>query len=158
MLAKLFVGNLSTDTTTGEIRELFSNVGVVVPAPKPRLLLVSDSTERLQALNSSVNDADFEINLACSLKELPRACCEPHDLVAIDTGPSQIVKMLDLIRGSAGHAEIPVLVEYTQIGNDLSLAGVLSYYRAMPCNRAELHTLLRRYNETNRIQSRRVMF
>jgi ActR/RegA family two-component response regulator len=131
---------------------------IPVPAPKPRLLLVSDSAECLQALKSCVNTADFEINFARSLKELPGACRESHDLVALDAGPSQIVKMLNLIRGSAGHAEIPVLVEYTRISNDLSLAGVLPYYRAMPCNRVELHTLLRKYNETtNQIQSRRVM-
>jgi hypothetical protein len=37
-------------------------------------------------------------------------------------------------------------------------AGGLPYYRAMPCNRAELHTLLSRYQETtDRTQRRREM-
>jgi DNA-binding response OmpR family regulator len=131
---------------------------IPVPIPKPRLLLVSDSAERLQALKSCVAAVDFEINFACSLKELRRACRQPHDLVALDAAPSRIVKMLNLIRGSAGHAEIPVLVEYTRISNDQRLAGVLPYYRAMPCSRAELHTLLSRYDATtNRTQSRREM-
>jgi DNA-binding response OmpR family regulator len=131
---------------------------IPVQIPKPRLLLVSDSAEHLQALKSCVAAADFAINFACSLKELRRACRESHDLVALDAAPSRIVKMLNLIRGSAEHAEIPVLVECTRISSDHRLAGVLPYYRAMPCNRAELHTLLSRYHETtNRMQRRREM-
>src|SRR5919108_2034886 len=107
---------------------------IPITVTKPRLLLVSDSAERLQALRSCVAAADFEINFACTLTELRRACRLPHDLVALDAAPSQVVKMLDLIRGSAGHAEIPVLVEYTRISNEQRLAGVLPSYRAMPCN------------------------
>jgi hypothetical protein len=129
-----------------------------ITAHKPRLLLVSDPTERLAALKSCVAAADFEINFACTLGELQRACSQPHDLVALDAAPSRVVKMLDLIRGSAGHAEIPVLVDYTRISKDQGLAGVLPYYRAMPCNRAELHSLLSRSDETaDRRQSRREM-
>ena len=139
-------------------------MGALLPQPipitvtKPRLLLVSDSAERLQALRSCVAAADFEINFACTLTELRRACRLPHDLVALDAAPSQVVKMLDLIRGSAGHAEIPVLVEYTRISNEQRLAGVLPSYRAMPCNLTELHTLLSRFDETtDRTPSRREM-
>lgn len=131
---------------------------IPVTVHKPRLLLVSDSAERLQALKSCIDGADFEINFACTLTELRSACRQPHDLVALDAAPSRVVKMLDLIRGSAGHGEIPVLVEHTRIDNDQNLAGVLSFYRAMPCNHAELHTLLSRSAETtDRKQSRREM-
>jgi DNA-binding response OmpR family regulator len=131
---------------------------IPITVTKPRLLLVSDSAERLQALRSCVAAADFEINFACTLTELRRACRLPHDLVALDAAPSQVVKMLDLIRGSAGHAEIPVLVEYTRISNEQRLAGVLPSYRAMPCNLTELHTLLSRFDETtDRTPSRREM-
>jgi hypothetical protein len=131
---------------------------IPVTAHKPRLLLVSDSAERLQALKSCVAAADFEINFACTLTELRSACCQPHDLVALDADPSRVVKMLDLIRGSAGYGEIPVLVEHTRISNAQNLAGVLPYYRAMPCNLAELHTLLSRSVEvTDRRQNRREM-
>jgi DNA-binding response OmpR family regulator len=131
---------------------------IPIPITKPRLLLVSDSAERLQALRSCVAAADFEIYFASSLRELRRACRLPHDLVALDAAPSRVIKMLSLIRGSEGHTEIPVLVEYTRISNEQRLAGVLSSYRAMPCNRIELHTLLSRYDETtDRTPSRREM-
>jgi DNA-binding NtrC family response regulator len=114
-------------------------------ASKPRLLLVSDSVERLRTLRSAINSADFELRTACSHKELRNACHEAHDLVALDVNPSQIAATLKLIRSSEGHAEIPILVESGRIINDLSLAGVLPSYRAMPCNRTELLTLLRRH-------------
>jgi hypothetical protein len=131
---------------------------IAITDNKPRLLLVSDSPERLQALKSCVAAADFEINLACSIKELRRACRQPHDLIALDAAPANIIEMLDLIRGSAGNAEIPVLVEYTRISNDQRLAGVLPNFRAMPCNGTEMQVLLRKQiGATDRTHSRRLM-
>ncbi|MCI0336532.1 MAG: hypothetical protein L0226_03060 [Acidobacteria bacterium] len=131
---------------------------ITAPTAKRRLLLVCDSAERLEDLKSCISAADYEINLASSLKELRRVCLEPHDLVALDARPSQIEMMLSLIRESEGHAEIPVYVDYTRIAKDLSLAGVLPYYRAMPCNRAELSTLLSKEKDTsNKPHSRRIM-
>jgi hypothetical protein len=131
---------------------------VAITDNKPRLLLVSDSTERLQALKSCVAAADFEIDLACSMKELRRACRQSHDLVALDAAPANIIEMLDLIRGSAGNAEIPVLVECTRISNDQRLAGVLPNFRAMPCTSAEMQVLLRKQiNAADRAHSRRLM-
>jgi hypothetical protein len=131
---------------------------VAITDNKPRLLLVSDSTERLQALKSCVVAADFEIDLACSKKELRRACHRPHDLVAVDVAPANIIEMLDLIRGSAGNAEIPVLVECTRIVNDRKLAGVLPNFRAMPCNGMEMQVLLREHiHATDRTHGRRFM-
>jgi DNA-binding NtrC family response regulator len=131
---------------------------IAITDNKPRLLLVSDSAERLQALKSCVAAADFEINLACSLKELRHACRQSHDLVAIDASPASIIEMLDMIRGSEGNAEIPVLVECTRISNDQRLAGVLPNFRAMPCNSTEMQVLLRKQiGATDRTQSRRLM-
>jgi DNA-binding response OmpR family regulator len=131
---------------------------VAITDNKPRLLLVSDSAERLQALKSCVAAKNFEIDLACSMKELRRACREPHDLVALDVAPANVIEMLDLIRGSAGNAEIPVLVECTRISNDRRLAGVLPNFRAMPCNNAEMQVLLRKHIHANgRTHSRRYM-
>jgi CheY-like chemotaxis protein len=131
---------------------------IAITDNKPRLLLVSDSAERLKALKSCVAAGDFEIDLACSMRELRRACREPHDLVALDAAPTNIIEMLDLIRGSAGNAEIPVLVECTRINNDRRLAGVLPNFRAMPCNSAELQVLLRKpIHATDRTHSRRLM-
>jgi CheY-like chemotaxis protein len=131
---------------------------VAITDNKPRLLLVSDSAERLRALKSFVAAEDFEIDLACSMQELRRACREPHDLVALDADPPNIIEMLDLIRGSAGNAAIPVLVECTRISNDRRLAGVLPNFRAMPCNGTEMQLLLRKkIHAANRTHSRRFM-
>jgi DNA-binding response OmpR family regulator len=131
---------------------------VAITDTKPRLLLVSDSAERLQSLKSCVATADFEINIACSLKELRLACGQAYDLIALDADPANIIEMLVLIRGSEGNAEIPVLVEYTRISEDKRLAGVLPNYRAMPCNSAEIQLLLRKQNSaTDRNHSRRFM-
>jgi DNA-binding response OmpR family regulator len=131
---------------------------IAITDNKPRLLLVSDSAERLHALRSCVAATDFEIDLACSMKELRRACQQPHDLVALDAAPTNIIEMLDLIRGSAGNAEIPVLVECMRISNDRRLAGVLPNFRAMPCNSAEMQVLLRKHiRASDRTHSRRFM-
>lgn len=130
----------------------------VVATNKPRLLLVSDSADRLQSLKSCVAAADFDINLVCSLKELRHACCQAYDLVALDAAPTNIIEMLGLIRGSEGNGEIPVLVECTRINTDKKLAGVLPNFRAMPCNSAEIQLLLRKQNGgTERNHSRRFM-
>jgi hypothetical protein len=131
---------------------------VTLPDNKLRLLLVSDSAERLLALKSCVASGDFEIDFACSIKELRHACGQPHDLIAVDASPTDIIEMLGMIRGSAGNAEIPVLVECSRIGKDQKLAGVLPNFRAMPCNTSEMQVLLRKQiNAPNRTQSRRLM-
>lgn len=133
-------------------------VTVAATDVKPRLLLASDSTERLETLKSCVAAADFEINIACSLKELKGACGRVYDLVALAAAPANIIDMLVLIRGSEGNAEIPVLVEYTRLSEDKGLAGVLPNYRAMPCNSAEIQLLLRKQNgAADRSHSRRFM-
>ncbi|MBO0719986.1 MAG: response regulator transcription factor [Blastocatellia bacterium] len=131
---------------------------VVVANDKPRLLLVSDSADRLQSLKSYVAAADFNIDLVCSIRELRHACCQAYDLVALDAAPTNIIEMLGLIRGSEGNGEIPVLVECTRINTDKKLAGVLPNFRAMPCNSAEIQFLLRPQNgATKRTHSRRFM-
>jgi DNA-binding NtrC family response regulator len=123
-----------------------------IPAstPRPRLLLVSDSVERLNDLQYGIKREDFEVNHASSFKELRRACSERHDLVVVIASPSKIPAMLKLIRTCAEYADTPVLVESTNINNDSSLAGVLPQYRAMPCNHDELLILLRQKSETAR--------
>ncbi len=131
---------------------------IPVPAPKLRLLLVTDSLERLKTLQFGINSSEFIIDSVCSIEELSHACRETHDLVALDVFPSTIVSILKLIRASAGYAETPLFVESERINSLPSLAGVLPIYRAMPCNHAELLTLLRQYRETaNRTEGRRRM-
>ena len=127
---------------------------VPFPSPKPRLLLVSDSYDRLRSLESGFNHNEFDITSVCSLEELIIACCDRHDLAALDVSPSQIEPMLRHIRTSETHTAIPVLVEVTRLTNDLTLAGLLPEYRAMPCSHTDMITLLQRGAEQNNDDSR----
>jgi len=117
---------------------------VPFPNSKPRLLLVSDSYDRLKSLEAGLNNNEFDITTACSLEELVTACKDCHDLVALDVSPDQIGPMLKQIRTSASHTTVPVLVEATRLTSDLSLAGLLPEYRAMPCSRMEMLALVQR--------------
>ena len=132
---------------------------VSFPNSKPRLLLVSDSPDRLRSLKAGINHNEFHLTLACSLEELAAACHTCHDMVALDVSPSQITPMLKQIRTSASHTTVPVLVEATRIKNDLTLAGVLPAYRAMPCSYTEMLTLVQRNNDvdTDDLSSRTVL-
>ncbi|MCG3163739.1 MAG: hypothetical protein JMDDDDMK_05185 [Acidobacteria bacterium] len=120
---------------------------VSFPNSKPHLLLVSDSPDRLRSLKAGINHDEFHLTLVCSLEELATACYGCHDLVALDVSPAQIAPMLKQIRTSALHSTVPVLVEATRIKNDLTLAGLLPKYRAMPCSYTEMLTLVQRSNE-----------
>jgi DNA-binding NtrC family response regulator len=117
---------------------------VPFPNSKPRLLLVSDSHDRLKSLEAGLNNNEFDITTVCSLEELVTACTGCHDLVALDVSPEQIAPMLKQIRTSASHTTVPVLVEATRLTSDLSLAGLLPEYRAMPCSRMEMLALVQR--------------
>src|SRR5262249_27982718 len=122
---------------------------VPFPNSKPRLLLVSDCHDRLKSLEAGLNHNEFDITAVCSLDELVVACRAGHDVVALDVGPTQIETMLREIRTSAPHKTIPVLVEATRLTNDLTLAGLLPEYRAMPCSYTEMLTLVQRSNDVN---------
>jgi DNA-binding response OmpR family regulator len=117
---------------------------VPFPNSKPRLLLVSDDYDRLKSLEAGFNHNEFEITTVCSLEELVTACNNCHDMVALDVSPEQIAPMLKQIRTSASHMTAPVLVEATRLSNDLSIAGLLPEYRAMPCSRMEMLALVQR--------------
>jgi DNA-binding response OmpR family regulator len=122
---------------------------VSFPTSKPRLLLVSDSYDRLKSLEAGINHNDFDITMVCSLEELATACGDRHDLVALDVSSEQIAPMLKQIRTSASHMTVPVLVEATRLTNDQSIAGLLPEYRAMPCSRMEMMALVQRGVEPN---------
>jgi DNA-binding response OmpR family regulator len=109
---------------------------------KPRLLLISDSAERLRTLKHGINSANFEIKSISSLDGLHTACRKAYDLIALNVTPGRISSILELIRMSTGLRRIPVLVESAGINDDLDLAGVLPRYRAMPCSHTELIKLL----------------
>jgi len=113
-------------------------------ASKPRLLIVSDSSERLTELRASLDAAEMEITGATSAEELSCACRRRYDLAAIDVDPAHLAGVLQALRTSAGHAEIPLLVEASRLSAEPGLAGLLPKYRAMPCSRADLLALVRR--------------
>jgi hypothetical protein len=80
-------------------------------------------------------------------------------MVALDVSPTQIAPMLKQIRTSAWHMTVPVLVEAERLNNELTPAGLLPEYRAMPCSRVEMLTLMQRGQETDHDESspRRVL-
>jgi len=114
---------------------------------KPRLLLISDSAERLRTLKHGINSASFEIRSISSLDGLHKVCRKAYDLIALNVTPGRISAILELIRMSTGLRRIPVLVESAGINDDHDLAGVLPHYRAMPCSHAELIKLLESHIE-----------
>ena len=122
---------------------------VSFPTSKPRLLLVSDCNDRLKLLAAGINQNEFDITTVCSLEELIAACHDSHDVVALDVSPTQIAPMLQQIRASAWHMSIPVLVEATRLNNELTPAGLLPEFRAMPCSRLEMLTLMQRNQEAD---------
>lgn len=131
--------------TLGHISPLRS-----VPAPLARLLLVCDSPNKLKRLKAELGNSVFDVTCASSLDELQIACRSQHDLVALDLDSTWIKAALSCLRGNVLHANVPLLVESAELGNDLSLAGVLPAFRAMPCSHNELLLLARFYGEGDR--------
>jgi CheY-like chemotaxis protein len=117
------------------------------PAPKPRLLLVADSTDRLKILQTGISTADFEITKVSSLEDLRTVCRNHHDLAMLDVSSAEIKPALAVLRKSRKHAAIPVLVASARLQNAQDLAGVLPAFRAMACNRTEMLALIQSYGE-----------
>jgi hypothetical protein len=117
------------------------------PLDKTRLLLVSDSVEQLSRLRASLDYGDMEIRGVSSLEELQSECASPHALAAVDVNPTQLPEVLDTIRASQGHSEIPVFVENSRVGQPPPAAGLLPKYRAMPCN---LNQMIQAHRGTHR--------
>lgn len=118
-----------------------------IPSPKPRLLLVADSPEKLRMLKAEIPQADFQITSVGSLEELRAACRDYHDLAVFDVGTTDIKSMLSTFRSSAGHKTSMLLVESSRFNNDPNMTGVLPTYRAMPCNHAQIQTLVQLFGQ-----------
>ena len=111
---------------------------------KIRLLIVSDSSDRLARLRAFLAASGTEITSAVSPEEFGRACRREHDVAVVDVSPRYLPGVLKELRLSEGHAQASVLVAASQLTAGPELAGVLPKYRAMPCSPADLLTLVRR--------------
>lgn len=113
----------------------------------PRLLLVSDSSKRLQKLQGLVGNLEYQVTCTDSVHDLKSVSTDGYEVVALDVAPTQLEPMLKLIRMSDQNSGSLVLVEASQINNQQDLAGVLPLYRAMACSRTEMIRLLKRLGE-----------
>jgi len=114
------------------------------PTIRHRLLIISDSSDRLSELSASLGANDIDITSATSPEELGRACREGHDLAVVDVGPAQLAGVLRDLREGLRSTEIPVLVDASRLSAEPGLAGILPKYRAMPCSHADIIRLARR--------------
>ncbi|MGH9838247.1 MAG: hypothetical protein ACREEM_05635 [Blastocatellia bacterium] len=126
----------------------------LIPRPirQTRLLLVSDSAERLKDLLSTIDHPEFDLTCVSSFEEFLLACRDEHDeydVAVLDVLPTELIPMLKAIRTSEKNAGAAVLVEASRVNDDMNLAGVLPLYRAMPCSQAEMIALLRKPGENS---------
>ena len=110
---------------------------------RPRILIISDSAERIPHLQAAFDAHEVEIASAMFPEEWAYVSGDKHDLAVIDVSPSLLEPLLGNLRASKKHSEIPVLVEQSRIAA-APMAGVLPKYRAMPCSHDELIKLARR--------------
>ena len=110
---------------------------------RPRILIVSDSAERIPHLQAGFDSQELEIASAMFPEEWEYVSGDKHDLAVVDVGPALLEPLLGNLRASKEHAETPVLVEQSRIAA-APLAWVLPKYRAMPCSHDELIRLARR--------------
>jgi PleD family two-component response regulator len=115
-----------------------------VLACQSRLLIVSDSAERLTRLRASLAVGEVEIAGVSSPEVMCSACRGGYDLIVVDVSHESISGVLNVLRGCKGCAKIPVLVEASRLTADLRLAGLLPQYRAMPCTQTDMVALARR--------------
>jgi CheY-like chemotaxis protein len=110
---------------------------------RPRILIVSDSAERIPHLQAGFDSQEIEVASAVFPEEWGYVSGDRHDIAVVDVAPALLEPLLGNLRASKEHAGIPVLVEQSRIAA-VPLAGVLPKYRAMACNHDELIRLARR--------------
>ena len=109
---------------------------------RPRILIVSDSVERIPHLQAGFDPQEVEVAGAVFPEEWEYVSGDRHDLAVVDVGPALLEPLLGNLRASKEHSEIPVLVEQSRIAA-APLTGVLPKFRAMPCSHDELIKLAR---------------
>jgi hypothetical protein len=110
---------------------------------RPRILIVSDSAERIPHLQAGFDPREVEVASAVFPEEWGYVSGDRHDLAVVDVGPALLEPLLGNLRASREHSEIPVLVEQSRIAA-AAFTVVLPKYRAMTCSHDELIKLARR--------------
>lgn len=110
-----------------------------------RLLVISDDGQRLGSWRNALRGQPCEITGLANPQSLPQAHPREYDLAVVDVAAPQLARVLEAIRQE--YRQIPVFVEASRLPHDLSCAGVLPRYRAMPCVRADLLHLINRYGK-----------
>jgi CheY-like chemotaxis protein len=110
---------------------------------RPRVLILSDSADRIPYWQAAFDPLEVEIAGAVFPEEWGYVRGDRHDLVVVDVGPTILEPLLSNLRANERHAEVPLLVEMSRIA-EAPLPGVLPKYRAMPCSHDELVRLARR--------------
>ena len=114
-----------------------------VAVSQPRVLIISDSAERIPHWQTAFDSQEVGITCAVFPEDWDYVSGDRHDLAVVDVGPALLEPLLGNLRASMEHAEIPLLVEKSRI-SAAPLAGVLPKYRAMPCSHDELIRLAKR--------------
>ncbi len=117
---------------------------IPLPVRRPRLLLVTDSSESRQRLLGKIDLSRFDVTCADSLPQLQHRLRRAFDAVLVDVSAPLLPASLRAIRASDENRAQPVLVEFSAKEDDPSLAGLLPLHRAMPCNLQEMMRLLSR--------------
>jgi len=126
-----------------------------VPETKlPRLLLISESPHASSEFRRSIKDGSADMTTVFDLGNLPDALASPHDIAIVQVSTSSIQLVLEQIRRSIIHVDIPILVDRTQLNFTGELAGIMPRFRAMPCTPAELISLTQRRIATHIEKSR----
>lgn len=137
------ITNLFSETPYQTRGKLSMTPGVAPRKMKQCLLIVFGAPERLHALCDLLQSTDTDISCCGSIADVGLLAARKYDLVIVDVGPGEVVKVLRLVRNHEIEASLPVLVESGRLRSEPELAGVLSLFRAMPCGFTELLKLAR---------------
>jgi DNA-binding response OmpR family regulator len=122
-------------------------------AVNPRILIVSDSADQIQRLQSLVAQSwrqdqgepiKAEVTSVLFPEDWGYAAADKYDLALVDVGPELLETLLKAIRANSGQAEMPILVDRSRVVEAAGIAGLMPKYRAMPCGHDEMIRLTRR--------------
>ncbi len=112
-------------------------------ATPARLLLISDDSQRLGYWRAALPGQQCEVTGLANPQALGQLRARAYDLAVVDVAAPQLAQVLATLR--VEYQQIPVFVEASRLPNDLSCAGVLPRYRAMPCLPPDLLRLVKQH-------------